>query len=162
MPVEIIIDPAELKITIRGDGEELFKLAEAFQKIAPAIEHVEVLKGFATKDKPSDKNAKHANGPLGEGMKAFCKKLGLESNVMKITAIAYYMKHADKKDTFSSKDMKEAYDKCVFTKPTQMAVAFSDTKKSKDSIEKKGHDQWAITNVGENLIVALINAIDEK
>ena len=57
---------------------------------------------------------------------------------------------------FTTKEMIDAFDACGQKKPSQMPVAIFDAKRYKQSVEKKGHDQWAITNAGENLILELI------
>ena len=171
--MKVVFDLAAGRIGIEGDGPELVSLLQLVRDIAPKIPniHFSTIAGehqpqTPVKLKPpTDAGSAGGEGAAGSStglvsgltLRQFVKSIPLTTASERITAIAYYFKTHEAKNSFSPKEMDNWFTMCGFPKPAQMPTAVFDTKRKSGYLENAGHGQWKLSNQGENLISGKMN-----
>lgn len=160
--MKIHFDFANQRISLEGDGPEIFKIMQAAAELAPKLPTFEIVTQpsvAGNTPKPSTilagsggDSAKGGNGSP-HTLRQFARSLALSSLMDRIAAIGYYQKHHENKDVFSPREMSDWFVQCGFQKPAQMPVALSDAKRKYGYVDNMGHAMWRVSTQGENLII---------
>ena len=165
MAIKLSFDFRTMRLNLEGEGKDLISVLEAVKVAAPSFDEIRLF-GLGKMPDESDApafvpNAGGAAAPGVGGLKPvgvreFTKTLSLDSQFIKIAAVAFYHREFAQKATFTAKEMGDWFGLCGFQKPKQMSVALSDTLRRRAFIENKGRDQWALSTTGENAVRKLM------
>jgi hypothetical protein len=169
--MKVTFDFVKRQIGIEGDAPELVEVLKLAREVAPKLPDINIL---TQPDSPRESTPSGTSSPVVQNgqssqngqrqlpMREWARRLSLNSNVERITALGYYITKIESHASFSPKEMSEWFAHCGFQKPTQMPVAIFDAKKKYGYVENLGHGRWKLTTSGENLMIGKLEAENKQ
>jgi hypothetical protein len=155
--MRVTFDFPRQQVGIEGDGPELVQILSIVREIAPNLPSINIVtnQSAVAPDRGSSNGirSESAGNSAPKTMRQFVKALPLKSVYERIAAVAYYQNQFGGRPNFSPKEMGEWFVQCGFSKPSQMPVAFFDSRRRYGYIESASRGLWRITTNGENLII---------
>ena len=163
--MKVVFDFSAQQIAIEGDGPQLLELIGKVRELAPKLTHIQIVTSHSATGVIAGNGNENDNkhNPSGVGtLKQFARQLSFQNLSERIAAIAYYLKNHEDRETFSPKEMEQAFTFAAFQKPSQMSVAISDASRKLGYLETGGYGKWKLTTQGENLITRKLNEVAQE
>ena len=160
--MKVVFDLSAGRLAIEGDGPELLKVLDAARQLAPDIKQIQIVTSAAPVS-PAISEAKEPTNAQGlpgasKTLRQFARSLTLDNTSERLAAVAYYVNKIEGKQSFSPKEISGWFTMCGFQKPANMALAVFDAKRKYGFLDTIGRGMWRLSNQGENLITAKIEA----